>query len=121
MDDHKVKAILDWEPPRSVLTLRSFLGLTSYYCKLMKNFAKINMPLINLLKKSFGTYDWDEACNEAFEALKGILVKMHVLKLPNFDKDFEIHFDISNFVIRGILVQDGKLVAFENKKLSKTK
>jgi hypothetical protein len=25
MDDHKVKAILDWEPPKSVPALRSFL------------------------------------------------------------------------------------------------
>jgi hypothetical protein len=30
MDDHKVKAILDWEPPRSILALRSILGLASY-------------------------------------------------------------------------------------------
>jgi len=33
MDDHKVKAILDWEPPKSVPALRSFLGLASYYRK----------------------------------------------------------------------------------------
>jgi hypothetical protein len=25
------------------------------------------MPLTNLLKKSFGFYEWNEACNEAFE------------------------------------------------------
>jgi hypothetical protein len=30
MDDHKVKAILDWEPRRSVSALRSFLGLASW-------------------------------------------------------------------------------------------
>jgi hypothetical protein len=52
MDDHKVKAILDWEPPKSVSALRSFLKLASYYCKFIKNFAKIATPLINLLKKS---------------------------------------------------------------------
>ncbi len=40
IDDRKVKAILDWEPPRSVPTLSSFLGLTSYYRKFIKNFAK---------------------------------------------------------------------------------
>ncbi len=107
-DDHKVKAILDWEPPRLVLTLRSFLGLAFYYCKFINNFAKIATTLTNLLKKSSRTYEWDEACNEAFETLKGILVKASVLKLPDFDKDFEIHFDASNFAIGGVLVQDGR-------------
>ncbi len=57
IDDHKVKAILDWEPPRSVPALRSFLGLASYYHKFIKNFAKIATPLTNLLKKSSGTYN----------------------------------------------------------------
>jgi hypothetical protein len=69
MDDHKVKAILDWEPPRSVPALKSFLGLVSYYRKFIKNFAKIATSLTNLLKKSSGTYKWKEACNEAFETL----------------------------------------------------
>jgi hypothetical protein len=116
MNDRKVKVILDWEPPRSVPTLRSFLGLASYCCKFVNNFVKIAMPLTNLLKKLSKTYEWDEACNEAFETLKGILVKALVLKLPNFEKDFEIHFDA--FMIRGILMQDGMLMAFESKKLS---
>jgi hypothetical protein len=100
--------------------LKSFLGLASYYHKFIKNFAKIAAPLTNLLKKSPGTYKWDGACNEAFETLKGILVKALVLKLPDFDKAFEIHSDASNCKIGGILVQDGRPVAFESKKLNDT-
>jgi hypothetical protein len=120
MDDHKVKAILDWEQPKSVLALRSFLGLAFYYCKFIKNFAKIAAPLTNLLKKSVVTYEWEEACDEAFETLKGILVKASVLKLPDFDKDFEIHFDASDFAIGRVIMQEGRPVAFESKKLSET-
>jgi hypothetical protein len=120
MDDHKVKVILDWEPPRSVSALRSFLGLASYYHKFIKNFTKIATPLINLLKKSSGTYEWDEICNEAFETLKSILLIAPMLKLSNFDKDFEVHSDASNFAIGRVLVQDGKPVAFESKKLNET-
>ncbi len=103
---------MDWELPRSVPALRSFLGLTSYYRKFIKNFVKIVTPLTNLLKKSSETYEWEEACNEAFETLKGILVKTPMLKLPDFDKDFEIHSNVSDFAIGGVLVQDGRPVVF---------
>jgi len=118
MDDHKVKAILDWEPPKLVPALKSFLGLASYYHKFIKNFVKMATPLTNLLKKSARTYEWDGTCDEAFETLKGILVKAPVLKLPDFDKDFEIHFDASDFAIGRILVQKGRPMPFESKKLS---
>jgi hypothetical protein len=84
----------------------------------MNNFAKIAMPLTNLLKKSSETYEWDEACHEAFETLKSILVKAHVLKLFDFDKDFEIHSNASDFAIREVLMQDGRLVGFESKNLN---
>ncbi len=120
MDNHKVTTIFDWEPLKSVLALRSFLGLASYYRKFIKNFAKIVGPLTNLLKKFAGSYEWDGTCDEAFETLKGILVKALVLKLPDFDKDFEIHSDASDFSIGGVLVQDGRPVAFESKKLNET-
>jgi hypothetical protein len=43
------------------------------------------------------------------------------VEVIDFDKDFEIHSDAFNFVIRGVLVQDGRPVAFESKKLSETK
>jgi hypothetical protein len=98
--------------------LRSFLGLASYYYKFIKNFAKIATPLTNLFKKSSKTYEWDEACNETFETLKNILVKTIVLKLPNFNKNFKIHSDASNFAIKKILMQDGRPMTFESKKLN---
>jgi hypothetical protein len=120
MDKRKVKAIVDWEPPKSMPALRSFLGLASYYRKFIKNFAKIAAPLINLLKKSAIIYEWEGGCDETFETLKGILMKALVLKLLDFDKDFEIHSNASDFAIGGVLVQEGRPMAFESKKLSET-
>jgi hypothetical protein len=73
------------------------------------------------LKKSPETYEWDKVCDEAFETLKGILVKTPMLKLPNFDKAFEIHSNASDFAIGGVLVQYGRSVAFESKRLNDTK
>jgi hypothetical protein len=75
MDDHKVKATLDWEPLKSFRALTSFLRLASYYHKFIKNFAKIAASLTNFLKKFAKTYEWDGPCDEAIATLKGILVK----------------------------------------------
>ncbi len=47
-------------------------------------------------------------------------MKAPVLKLPDFNKDFEIHSDASDFAIGGVIVQDGRPMAFESKKLSET-
>jgi hypothetical protein len=121
MDDRKLKEILDWEPPKWILALRSFSRLASYYRKFIKNFAKIAAPLTNFLKKFAETYKWDGVCDEAFETLKGILVKAPMSKLLDFDKDFEIHSAASDFVIGGVLVPEGRPVAFESKKLNEMK
>ncbi len=40
--------------------------------------------------------------------------------LSDFDKDFEIHFDASDFAIGGVLVQDGRPMAFESKEAKET-
>jgi len=87
--------------------------LACYYHNFIKNFAKITAPLTNLLKKFVVTYEWEEACDQAFGTLKGILVKAPVLKLPDFHKEFEIHSDTSDFVIGGVLVQERRPVVLQ--------
>ncbi len=52
------------------------------------------------------------------ELWKTFLVKTPMSKLFHFGKDFEIHSNASIFAIGRILVQDGRLVAFESIKLN---
>jgi hypothetical protein len=40
-----------------------------------------------------------------------------MLKLPDFEKSFEVQIDASNFSIGGVLTQEGHLVSFERRKL----
>ena len=70
VDDQKIKVILEWEKPKTTKGLRSFLGLASYYRKLVRDFAKIAKPLSDLLKKSVSEI-WDEHCYRAFGAPMG--------------------------------------------------
>ena len=114
MDDQKIKAILKWTKPKTTKRLRSFLGLVSYYRKFVRDFAKIAQPLSDLLKKSVAEI-WDEYC--AFGELKRRLTSAPMLKLPEFKKQFEVHTDASDFVIGGVLMQEGRTVVFESKKL----
>jgi hypothetical protein len=51
MDPSKVCDVLDWEPPKSVHQVQSFLGLAGYYRRFIPNFSKISKSITELLKK----------------------------------------------------------------------
>jgi hypothetical protein len=51
VDASKVRDCLDWEPPKSIHQVRSFLGLVGYYQRFIPNFFKISKPITELLKK----------------------------------------------------------------------
>ena len=40
-----------------------------------------------------------------------------MLKFLEFDKPFEVHTDANDFDIGGVLMQDGRPIAYESKKL----
>lgn len=64
-DPSKVQIIANWPPPQSVKELRSFLGMTGYYRKFVKNFGLLAKPLTNLLKKG-QQYIWTSAEDSSF-------------------------------------------------------
>uniref|UniRef100_A0A803N8Q4 RNA-directed DNA polymerase n=1 Tax=Chenopodium quinoa TaxID=63459 RepID=A0A803N8Q4_CHEQI len=116
MDENKVKAIVNWEQPKLVPELRSFLGLANYYRKFIKGYSQKVAPLTDLLKKG-QAWAWSDKCEDAFNGLKLAISSKLVLKLPEFDKSFEVHNDALGRAIGGVLVQDGHPIAFEGRKL----
>lgn len=144
-DPSKVNTVVEWPHPKSVYEVRSFLGLANYFRRYIQGYAKVAAPLTDLLKgltsadkkgkllqrgklsadkvasleKDF-TYRWTPECQKSFMDLKEALVSAPVLKLPDFDKPFVIECDASENAkaVGGILIQEGRPVAYMSKKLS---
>ena len=94
VDPQKIKAVVNWKPPKNVLEVRSFLGLAGYYRKFVEGFSRIAAPLTKLTRKDV-KYDWVDACQQSFEELKGRLTSTLVLALPNGRDGFVVYSNAS--------------------------
>jgi hypothetical protein len=117
VDQAKVEAIHSWPVPTTVTQVRSFLGLAGFYRRFVKDFSTIAAPLHELTKKGT-TFTWAAAQQDAFSVLKDKLTHAPLLQLPDFNKTFELECDASGIGLGGVLLQDGKPVAYFSEKLS---
>ena len=69
VDPLKNEAVTEWERPKTVFEIRSFLGLAGYYRRFVQDFVKLAGPLTVLTKKGI-KFDWTEKCQRSFEELK---------------------------------------------------
>ncbi|XP_043474040.1 uncharacterized protein LOC122506110 [Leptopilina heterotoma] len=103
---NKTKAVSEFKVPHNRTSLKSFLGLSGYYRKFIKNYSTIAKPLTELTKES-KQFIWTPDCQKAFDTLKLSLCQAPVLKYPNFEKEFTLITDASNVGLGAILSQDG--------------
>ncbi|GBG60192.1 hypothetical protein CBR_g3436 [Chara braunii] len=104
-EDNKIASIRDWPTPKTFTELRSFLGLTNYYRKFVRNFSTIAAPLRRLLKKET-ICKWDQDCTSTFKKLKKALIKYPVLKVVDPSLPFVVTTDASQYGIGVVLQQD---------------
>ena len=121
-DPSKVQAVTEWPVPADIHDVRSFIGLTSYYRRFVKNYATIAKPLNKLMEKG-QKFSWSSECQESFEALKTLLVSAPILGYPNEHDRFILDCDASGYGIGAVLsqVQNGEevVIAYASNALSK--
>ncbi|XP_074378512.1 putative mitochondrial protein AtMg00860 [Apium graveolens] len=87
VDPAKIEVVMDWERPKTVTEIRSFLGLAGYYRKFIQDFSKIASPLTNLMRKDI-KFIWSDECEQSFSELKKRLTSAPVLALPEGTEGF---------------------------------
>jgi hypothetical protein len=92
MDPAKVKEIMEWNIPTTVMEIRSFLGLPGYYRRFIEGFSKIAKTMTSLLEKG-REFKWNEKCQESFDQLKKRLMSPPMLVMPDLQKGFDIYCD----------------------------
>ncbi|GKA53617.1 putative nucleotidyltransferase, ribonuclease H, partial [Tanacetum coccineum] len=84
VDPSQIKAVKNWEAPRTPSEVRSFLGLVGYYRRFVENFSKIDKPLTVLTQKT-------------------------LLDGPEY---FVVYCDASGIGLGCVLIQRGKVIAY---------
>ena len=69
---------------------------------MIKDFSKIVRPLCRLLERDTN-FDFDDACKFAFYEIKARLVIAPVMATPDWNKNFEIMCDASDFAMGVVL------------------
>lgn len=121
-DPAKVKAIQEWEAPKTVEGVRSFLGFANFYRWFIDKFSEIAAPLIELTKKKTPWHWGQEECS-AFENLKKTFASTPVLAQWDPERETVLEADCSGYALGGCLSQldDGKRlrpIAYFSRRLS---
>ena len=120
VDPQKVAAVQNWSVPTSAHQIRSFLGLANYFRKFMQGYSKMIQPLTALLRKDC-PFVWTPECQAAFEQVQYNLTHAPCLALPDLSLQappFEVICDASGFAVGAVLLQNGRPIAFESRKMA---
>ncbi|GBO99951.1 Retrovirus-related Pol polyprotein from transposon opus [Eumeta japonica] len=125
----KVEAITNFPTPKTLKDLRSFLGLSGYYRRFVRDYAKLAKPLTNLLRGEGGQTSkniskktqikLNSDAIEAFNKIKSALTEEVMLHYPDFTKEFQLTTDASEYALGAVLAQNDRPIMFISRTLSK--
>uniref|UniRef100_A0A803SNQ0 Gypsy retrotransposon integrase-like protein 1 n=1 Tax=Anolis carolinensis TaxID=28377 RepID=A0A803SNQ0_ANOCA len=104
MDPHKVDAVNSWQELKTKKDVQRFLGFANYYREFIPNFAKLTVPLTQLLRKK-QPFVWGREAHDAFLQLKSSFQSDNILTHPDVDKPFVVEADASSYALGAVLSQ----------------
>ena len=104
VDQAKISLMKTLMPPTTVKGIRSFLRHVGFYRRFIHDFSKIARPLCRLLEKD-AKFEFDEAYRSSFEKIKDKLVIAPIMATLDWNKEFEIMCDASDYAMGAVLGQ----------------
>ena len=109
VDQAKLSIIRNLIPPTTVKGIRSFLGHAGFYRRFIIDFSKIARLLCSLLEKDT-KFNFDESCQNSFEEIISRLVEAPIMEKLEWNREFEIMCDASDFAMGVVLGQKAEKV-----------
>ena len=118
-DPAKVAAITDMPAPTDSAELSTVLGMANYLAKYVPGLAEITSPMRDLMKNNV-EYVWDKQQDEAFQKMKVCITSAKSLAYFDSQKEVTVQVDASQRGLEATLMQEGKLIAYASKSLTRT-
>nr|KYP74632.1 Retrovirus-related Pol polyprotein from transposon 17.6 [Cajanus cajan] len=101
----KCQAVLDMRSPSNLKELQRLSGRLVALSRFLPRLADKISPMTKLLRKA-SAFSWDEACEEAFTALRTTLSTPPILTRPNPSNMLLVYLAVSDEAISSVLVQE---------------
>jgi hypothetical protein len=101
----RIQAINEIPAPDSPTKCKSFLGMISYYRKLVPYFSAIVHPIQKCANSNKKDFEWTKEANDAFKAIKEVFKQEITCYIPKHDRPFNCYSDASNHSISFIAMQ----------------
>lgn len=105
--EEKIQSVKDWPIPINLRDLKRFLGVVSYYRRLVQGFSCIADPLLRLQKKDCD-FVWMPECEQFLSSLKMALTNFPILTPPDPNRPFILDMDASDGGMGPVLRQAGE-------------
>ena len=116
-DPRKVEAIKESDVPANASEVRSFLGMTNYIGRFIKNYSTITAPLRELTKQNV-KFEWNSDRQKAFDLLKRELTSDKVMSYFDPTKETTMIVDASPVGLGALLTQEGRVISYGSRALN---
>ncbi|KAL0455922.1 UNVERIFIED_CONTAM: hypothetical protein Slati_0931400 [Sesamum latifolium] len=101
----KIKAILDMKAPSNINEVQRLTGRIAALSRFISKSAEKNLPFFKVLRK-IRNFEWDTACQQAFEELNDYLAQLPLLVKPCPGDTLYLYLSVMPQVVSSVLIRE---------------